>query len=416
MQMAQDSTVIDQPTGDLSKNDIFDLLGEGDASENEKVITDIEADGTDSGKTDKSKEKSTEKTEDAKQDENIEDEEEIKLEDELEYKEIPKRQQILKEFPELFKKFPGIEHAIYREKQYAEIFPTVTDAKETLERAQSYNQFEQSLLSGNIENILTAVKDADSSAFGKITGGMLQTLYKVDQGAYYNTLNHVIKTTLVSAFNTGKQNNDEQLQIAAQLLHRYIYQTPNVTPPEQVRQQQQNQNDPREQQIRNREVEFNKRELGTAIQDVNNRTEGVIRSTIEKHIDPKNIMTPYVKKNAIRDIISEVDKEILEDNRFIQLKDKLWQVAHSEGYSEASKKRIREALLSKARTILPTIIQRVKMEALKNQASRSREAGESTDKRPVTSGRPATSNSSGKAADAKSIPKHVKTLEFLMQD
>src|SRR5216684_3091765 len=76
-------------------------------------------------------------------------EEKIEIEEENEkYEEIPKRQAILKEFPELFKKFPAIEHAIYREQQYAEIFPTLDDAKEANARLDDFKAFENELFDG----------------------------------------------------------------------------------------------------------------------------------------------------------------------------------------------------------------------------------------------------------------------------
>jgi hypothetical protein len=391
----------------LSTQDMYDLLG--DDKTDDKVV------GDDKTKKEEKVDDKTDDTVEEKVDAEPIEEEPIKLEeeDELEYKDIPKRQLILKEFPELFKKFPGIEHAIYREQRYSEIFPTVGDAESAKATVEDYNKFESSLLSGNLEDILSSVKSSDDKAFSKITSGYLQTLQKVDQTAYFNTINHVVKNTLATVFNAGKQNNDEQLQIAAQLINRFIYQTTNVQPSIGPIANQQ-QEDPREAELRNREQEFAKNQLNIAVNEVSGRTEGVIKSTIDKHLDPKGLMTPYVKRNAITDIMKEVDKQIGEDTRFKSILDKLWENSFRDGYSEQSKLRIRNALLSKAKTILPEIIQRVKGDALKGQASRSRDAAETTDRKPLAQGRPASNTPS--KSDKNSVPRGMKTLDFLMQD
>jgi hypothetical protein len=393
---------------DLSVNDIVDLLGQDDDQKTAEVKEETPLDT-------KPSEKPGKEDEDEIHAEESDDKEEIKLEeeDDLTFKDIPKRQAILKEFPELFKKFPGIESAIYREQQYAEVFPTINDAKEAQARNEDYNKFEQSLLSGNIESVLASVKNTDEKAFGRITATFLQTLGKVDEKAYYATINHVIKSTLKTAFDTGKTNNNEQLQIAAQLINQFIYNSQNITV-DQIQNNQQQEENPREQELKNRETQFAKQQLGIAVNDVSGRTENVIKSTIDKHLDVKNVMTPNVKRNAVNDIMREVDKEIGEDTRFKAILDKLWEQSFKENYSEASKLKIRNALLSKAKTILPAIMQRVKGEALKGQSNRNREVAENSDKRPIAQGRP--SNSSPKTNDPKSLPKGMKTIDFLNSD
>ncbi len=395
-----DELVIDEKP--LTSDDILSKLNEENEEEtNEKPKEEITEEGIkepiteDEGRTDDKKE------------------EEIKIEEEEKYEEIPKRQAILKEFPELFKKFPAIEHAIYREQQYAEIFPTLDDAKEANARLDDFKAFENELFDGNIEGVLRSVKGTNDKAFSKITSGLLQTLQKVDEKAYYGTLNHVLKNAIATAYNTGKQNEDEQLQIAAQLLHKFIYGNHNITLPEP---QPNKEPDEKEVRLQQRERSFIQQQLTTAVSDVTTRTDNVIKSTVDKYIDVKGVMTSYVKDKAIDDVMTEVRSSIGSDMRFRAMLDKMWEASARDNFSEVSKLKIRNALISKAKAILPGVIQKVKSTALKGNATRTREASESKDEKPISSGKPSNSSSkSGLTKDGK-IPRGMSTLDFLSQD
>lgn len=391
-------------TGELGKDDILDELMKDDSIEPDKETADLlkpldheDKEGDEDGTEEKDEEK--------------EEKVEIKDEDEESYTDVPKRQVILKEFPELFKKFPGLEKSIYREQQYAELFPTISDAREAADRLADFKSFEGELFDGSIEGILKSVKSSNEKAFGKITGGILQTLHKVDEKSYYSTLNHVIKSALSTAFKSAKSSGDDQLEIASQLLHKFIYGSTTVSEPEIVA----NEPDEKESKLTEREQNFAKQQLGNAINDVSTRTDNLIKSTVDKYIDTKSVMTSYVRGKAVDDVMTRVRSNIDGDARFKAVLDKLWQASARDGYSEVSKTKIRNALISKARTILPGIIQKVKVDALKGLATRTREASEPKDEKPLPSGRASASNTSSGSKKGE-VPKGMKTLDFLMQD
>ena len=422
--MAQDNNpVVDNTSGnEVTKDDILDVLMDDTSDKSNDKPVDKSADKDDELKLDVSEsvdesddnvdDESTDSDDDDDENEDEVKEIELKDDDDLDYKDVPKRQEILKQFPELFKKFPGVERAIYREQQYSEVFPTIADAKNANERLGTLKAFENELMSGSIENVLKSVKSTDDGAFNSITTGLLQTLAKVDEKAYYGTLNFVIKNALYSALTSGKQSGDEQLEIAAQLLHKYIYGTTEVALLPGDKQEAPN---PKEIELNNRERAFTNQQLNLAVNDVATRTDNVIKSAIDKNIDTRGVMTSYVKSKASEDIMKRVQKEIMGDSRFVAIKDKLWEAAIKDNFSESSKVKIRNAVLSKAKTVLPGIIQKVKADALKGQASRNRSASESRDDKPVTQGKVA--NSSNKSSGgSKKDPGKLSTLDFLMQD
>lgn len=389
------TTIIDAPDKELNKDAILDILNDETEKEEEKPdelappIVEEE-------------EKPADENEEV-----IEEEPEIK--DELEFFNVPRRQELLKEYPEIFKKHPGLESALYREQQYAELFTTPTDAKAAVEDQKTFKEFESELLNGNLESVLVSVKKTDDKAFAKMTSSILQTLQKVDQGAYVNTVNHVLKQSLKATFDHGKSvggEEGEQLQIAAQLLHKFIYGKHEIDVVSAVN---------TEEKPSERETEFTRREMAakqqqftSAVEDITTRTDNAIKNHLEKTLDTKGVMTPYVKSKAIDDILAKIKSDISSDARLKGILGKLWEESAKANFSDDSKTRIRKALLAKVQTIIQPITQRVKADALKGQTSRK--AKEISDEKPIERGRPATTPKKSE------IGKKESTLDFFNRD
>lgn len=304
----------------------------------------------------------------------------LKLEDNEDeiLSDLPKRKEILAKFPDLFKTFPKLENAFFREQQYAEIFPTPKEAKSAMESVENLKKIESEFLSGDIETTLNRLKTADPKALGKITDNILETIKKVDREAYLNTLTKVTKNMLFAVAKYGKDNDTgedsdaRQLQIAARLIHKHYFNDPNVTPAEESTKPT-TEVDPKAEAVTKREEALNQRELTNATQDVVSRVNNKIQTAVTDAIDPKGAMTPYLKKTAVKDVMVALDSELTDDPRFRAQIDRLWKDAQKASFSDESKSKIRKAFLSKANTILPDIMRRVRGEALKGVDSRKKD-------------------------------------------
>jgi hypothetical protein len=130
-------------------------------------------------------------------------------------------------------------------------------------------------------------------------------------------------------------------------------------------------------------------------------------------------MTPFVKKNANKEAMDLVNSQMKEDKRFQSQLDKMWQDAQKSKFPEERMKAIRNAMISRAKSILPQAIRKVRAEALAG----SRERGNG-DQGPIRGGRPrsapqqnssnARPSSSGNGKLQK--PDNVKPHDWLMQD
>jgi hypothetical protein len=397
----------------LDKDAIIDLLGEEDADKEETI--------------DLAGEKKSEKTLKAGSEGDTEQTIEDELEEELEEKEIdeekldlvasPSRKEILTKYPTLFKDFPHLERAFYREQKYSELLPTIEDAKIAAEKSELLDSYEQEILTGSTESLLSAVRDGDKAAFAKVVDNYLPTLYKVDEGAYYHTIGNVIKHTIISMVKDGKEQANEDLSGAAAVLNQYIFGTTNFTHPQRLSKDEvanpELQN--KEQEIDEKEKAFLQKQYNTVSEDLSTRVDNVLKASVDKAIDPHESMTEYVKKNATREVLQGLEEVLERDTRFKAIYDKLWERAFENDFDRESMDKIKSAYLSKAKTVLPDLIRKARNEALRGTKGST---GRDT-KGPLPVGKirsSATTNSGRANSGSKQIPKGMSTLDFLNSD
>jgi len=411
--------------GDTSSDDNLDtleLLNVEDEPEKEESIEledDDENEMPDAGKAGK-KEKETE-DEDEEEDPLKELEEELKppTEEDLELTTPVRRKEILAKYPQLFKDFPYLEKAYYREQQFTEVFPTIQDARVSAEKAQILDAAEKQVMNGDITMFLQAAKAEDGEAFAKIADNYLPTLRKVDQQAYYHVLGNVIKDTIITMVREGRALGDQgaPLQAAANVLNQFVFGSQQFTPPGRlskpvdpgVQQQQDQINQQKQQQVM--------ATFTNVRDDLQARADNTLKSTIDGHIDPTGSMSEYVKSHATTEAFDKLETLISQDTRFRGLLDKLWEKAFQSGFSKESTDRIKSAYLSKAKTLLPSVIKSARIKALKGVSSAVNTEVMTPKKSPAATRRPsAAPTSSGRIRKPSDIPAGMSTLDVLMSD
>lgn len=422
-------------SGNMGKEDIIDFLGKDDIpldtkdNKSGKDIIPLEDDETDETddkedkpKKSKFKDKDDDKTDDDKTDDeddelkDLEDELEDPSDEQLELVTPVRRKEILAKYPKLFKDFPYLEKAYYREQQYTKILPTIDDAKEALSKAETLDKFENDLADGNITTMLSAVSKADKNAFYKMADNWMLTLKEVDEKAYNNVLGNVIKHTIMAMVGEAKASNNDALRDAAAILNQYAFASSNFIPPRLLSEtKSDNKNTDRDDKLTARENAFAKQKLDNAVEDLDTRVNTSYKSTIEAYIDPKGSMTDFVKKNAIREAVENLEELISRDDRFKILTDKLWARASQDDYSKDSIKKIQTAFITKAKTLLPSVIKKARQEALRGNSGRNTNNDDKDDKTDkVQRKEPSRSNRSDHSKS--NVPKGMSTLDYLMAD
>ena len=407
----------DAPGTGGEESDTFELLSEEPVAEETLDISE-------KGEEDETEAEDGDET-DQEVDELAEIEEELKgpKEEDLELTTPVRRREILAKYPKIFKDFPYLEKAYYREQQFTETFPTIQDAKIAANKASIVDRIDQELINGDISSVLIAAKSENPEAFNKIADNYLFTLKQVDAPAYYHVMGNVLKDTIITmvreARNLGEQG--APLQAAANILNQFIFGSQNFTPPQPLSRQPNPAEQNRAQQIQREDQQRFFTQFESVRDDLQTRADNVLKSTIDQHIDPKKSMTDYVRGHATKEALDTLDSIMSRDRHFRGLIDRLWEKAIERRFDKESTDRIKSAYLSKAKTLLPSVIKKARNEALRGLGRRPSEDSEDiletpTRKSPSVNGRSTAPSSGGKIRKPSDIPKGMSTLDVLMKD
>jgi hypothetical protein len=274
-------------------------------------------------------------------------------------------------------------------------------------------------MKGQSENILKAIKDEDQNAFHKIVDNYMVALWNTDQVAYHHVIGNINKTLVLSMFNEGKRLNNEALTQAAAIVQQYVF-GGEWTPPGKL---SKDSNNPERDNINTERQQFLQQRLEIATEELSGRINNALTNTIDQHMDPKGSMTDYVKKAACTDALNNLQRLINSDTRFQNLKDRLWQKAAEENFSKTSVDRIRSAIASKAKTLLPTVIKKARIEALKGLGRRvkddTNDVNDGSTRTQKTRNTTSSSNSGRRDShkeQASKIPAGMSSYDYLNQD
>lgn len=386
----------------LSKEDVVDLLSEDSEEESE---------------TEEKKSKEKEEPEESEEAELEIDEEESEKKDEekeFEFETPVSRKQILAKYPKIFKEFPQLQRSMYRDQQFTELLGEPKDAEEVIEKAKNLDEFEKDLLSGNTEKLLNSIKQIDGKSFNKIVDNYLPTLAKVDERAFYHVVGTVIDNVVMGmvqeARRLGKENG-APLESAATLLNQYMNGTVEFKPRGRLTAEESENEDSKK--LQSEREAFIQEKFETKRDELNSSVSRLIKSTIERNIDPKEEMSNYVRNAAIREALELTEQLIDGDDSYQKIKDRLWEQAFEDNLSSKTIDRIKSAHLSKAKAILRDVIKKARNNALKGPGQREEKAPR---KGTLAVGRSSTREPGTKPTNAKEIPKGMKTLDYLMQD
>lgn len=420
------------PIKEIGKEDILLELNEPDEVEKEEILEEDKEPIKEKKKEVVKEEVDKEEVEEEEEEPEIDELEEIEKDlkdvddEELELITPVSRAAILKKYPNLFKDFPYMEKAYYREKQFTEVFSTPADAKEASEKAQTLDKFETELLEGDLTNILSAVKDEDKSSFGKLADNYLVALSKVDETAYHHVVGNIIKSTIynmIKEAETSDENTGKLLKNTAHILNQYVFGTAKFTAPSKFSKEDSPEKSEREIELDRREENFKKQRFESARDSLDKKVDNRLKSIIKVNIDPKESMTEYIRDVAGEKVLNQVWSKLEKEPRFKNLKDKLWENAFKNDYDSNSMGKIETAIISMAKTLLPTVIKRARIEALKgmgkrvneklddNEENNEIESGEAPKRRESTS-----QQKSRQIVKKGEIPAGMSSKDYIMSD
>lgn len=387
-QLANDTQIAPIVDNSLSSDDIFKALSEGDESESLDLTKPLKSKETppEDKKVETKPSEEEEETEETEEEEEIDElaqlEEELAdpTDEQLEAAAPVSRREILKQFPDLFKKIPYLEKAYYREQQYTKVFANPADAIEAANNNEMNSNFvEDVIVKGNAKNYLKLIKDTNSETFNNVVDNMLDSLAEVDKDAYLHVTGGVIKSAIVSLVQAARESGDDDFRIAAELLNQHVFGTKKFIPHKKLAKEPAEGDKKKEDSISQREKEFNQRQLDTANNEITSFIDSRINTAIAKLIDPNEAMTAYVKRNATRDAFDKIKNLISKDTRLAKLVDNLKSKMVDSNYSKESKDNVKRAYLARANALLAPVIKSARNEALRGMGKRVKNDIEDTD-------------------------------------
>ncbi len=332
----------------------------------------------------------------------------------------PRKKEILKKYPDVFKDFPFLEKMMYRDREYTQLFGSFDDAKELAEKSEIFNSFESQLLSGNTKDILRSVKEEDSKAFDQIVDDYLPALAEVDKDAYFHVvgnLNRRLIMEMVQEANSLESSDSDRadaLKTAAMIVNQYVFGNSKFTAPtNRVNKEEIS----KKNEIDEERLSYLKERFETARDDLQTRVDNTLRATIDSYIDQKGVMSPYVKKNAIADAMRILTESIVNDEGTVKNLDRLWRAAHESKYSKESLGRIQAYYLSKSKGNLKNALIKARTEALKDATpSRSREKEEEQEEETPRRQRNIIPGRTSMPKSKNGIQKGESVADFFMRD
>ena len=393
--MADDKTpIID--TNDLTEDSSdMDILN-SETESKPPVVPDKEGKEEDEDKDENEEEL---ETEESSEDEEIEEEElpESKLR--------PSIKTITKEFPEaekIFKKYPQLRDAYFREGKFSQIFPSIEDAEESAQKAESLDTFNDLLMGGSSKELLQAIGQDSPEALKKLATNFLPTLASLSDDLFYEATIPVVNTAIRNLYIAGQKNKDNNVMAAAKIMAHFLHGTYDIPSPTERTKDPELDKERQKLQEERKSIDTERyTEFDTS---VNDRTRRLMTKTISDGLDPTNSLSDFTKSKIIEEVIDRVGEELAKDHQHMTSISKLWKMAQGERFSSKSADRIITAFLSRAKPLISEVRSKVKNEALGTSSRKNGDSRRSTT-RDTSTGSRTSERSSGIPTDPKKVDK-----------
>lgn len=396
----------DSGGGDLPTLDDVDFLAEGgektteeDEAKEEKETEEKEGET----KEEPDEEITEEEPEEEPEEEDTEEEDETK--DEAISSDGKISVKALKEqYPDIFKKNPGLKDIIFREREYAKFGP-IDDVQEAVDKADTFDNFEKSLMSGDIGTLLDAIAETDREAASTIAVNFLPEIFERSKPLFNKIVTPVIKGMIRNVYTRAQNRGDKQLGLAMQYLARELYETPDVMKATEIEDEAP---DPRENKIREEREKLAQDTYQNARKDVIETVSSRIHREVMSQLTGLN---DFVKEATTQRILDELDLTLVKDRAHMARLSSLWKKAKAAGYSTEAKNRIAAASLSRAKVLLPAIVSRVKAKSSGGKVTGKEKVTRKTGEREI----PGQRSSNSQRRSAGKLDRNVSDYEFISQ-
>lgn len=277
---------------------------------------------------------------------------------------------IKQKYPEIFKEFPELREALYRETELTNVFPTVDQAVEALEKSESFEQLEDDLAGGNMENLLNTVSEISKDSFKDLAVTFLPHVAKKDKDLYVELTSPILDRFLKALYRYGTDRNDDNIKHAAEHAALFAFNDADyATGKKEIPFVKKEAKTPRELELEKRENEFLNARHEEASDRADTNIKRVMIAKIEENLDPQKVLSDFARSKVVEETLKLVDEALVGDERHMRLVKSLWKNARKTNYSPEAIKRITTAYLSRALQLVPATRSKVLTKAIGKPAT-----------------------------------------------
>jgi len=322
----------------------------------------------------------------------------------------PTYRQLVAKYPKIFKDFPGLRNTFFRERDYAKLYPTVEDARESYEQLNRLKAGEQRISQADPGDFLDLLGEYDASKQRKFINDFLPALLSKNRPAFQAVTEPVIKHMIKSAFNDAKRNGNNNLMNSALNVHEWMFGDDKVEEPLQRQVPRESEPDPEKERLYRENQEILRGQHQNFVDNILTESSKSITNIVGKNLPDE--ISPFLSRSITRDIMDELASVLRDDPAHRSNMERLLKQTANNRYSSEWKDRIKSAYLSRVKLALPTIIKKVRSAALKGSNSKARP---STFKRATGTDSKVSSRNSAASKDSVSAVKSgkMKEIDFL---
>lgn len=267
-------------------------------------------------------------------------------------------------YPTVFKEFPELRKALFREQQYAELIPTVEDAREMVERDRDYTDYEEKVMSGDSSTLLRTIGSTDPASLEKFVMNFLPTVEKLAPEIHGKALFPYVRRIFVNALNDAKQAGNANLENSLGHVSQYLWGKPTI--PDERREAP-----PTESPESKRLREENESLKGARAAEFQSLVVDQGMKSLEKTVSDTFAkdarFTPIERRALSEKIVTKVCQALDKDVRYSRNMAAQWTRAGQTGHTKALVPKLVTTFLGGAKSVMPTIRAKVVADALKEK-------------------------------------------------
>jgi len=347
---------------DLNEAEILDQDQETEQEQSDETLETPESESTEEQETDPDQLEEDENEGEASEEVTPEEEQRVGA---------PPFNQLKKEFPDIFKKYPAIQANFFKAEKYSEYFPTVEDAENAARKVEIFDTLDQHVTGGDFSPLINLLSSNNPNGLGRVADEILPMLQEKNPQLYVRAINPAFKHFITTGFATAEKfaNAAEDstkeygtnLKNAFKLITHFLYGPqglPADTAPAAPKE------DPEKVQLQQRHQQLIVNSMVNFESSAKNETGRELKALVENNIDPEGKLTKFTREKVIETILNDVNERIAQDGAVQKQMQSLWMQAARIGFTDQSKAQLKRAFLGRAKMIIPTIRQKRLAEAL----------------------------------------------------